>query len=326
MNHETKTFIQELEINSELQFTLFLLIYYLASPFNQSYLGLTNMKRIKSLAHELMENREELEKSKLIHPRIQKFYHYCDTYKNTPFIQTKNSSMPFRENLLYDENFDSTNDSKKISQELIRGFDDTIPELKPKRVGERDSAFLLVIDPQQAFFGENINEKDMQLYNREIVIESIVTLIKLFRANNLHTNITSHLCKSSKPGGFLSLEDSGRNLHPVIVELLNDPINSGMVNEIPKSNFSAWREPMIQRALELFYPKYVVLAGGSTETCILQTANDLSNCDFEVLTVADCVASYTLSMNLQILKLLNSQYNHRLVSLDQIRKSLLSNS
>jgi nicotinamidase-related amidase len=134
----------------------------------------------------------------------------------------------------------------------------------------------------------------MRLYNREIVIPNIVSLIKLFKANNLHTNITSHLCKSSKPGGFLSLEDSGRNLHPVILELLNDPINSGMINEIPKTNYSAWRETIIQRALELFYPKYVAPAGGSTETCILQTANDLSNYGFEVLTVADsCSIIYT---------------------------------
>jgi hypothetical protein len=89
MSHETKTFTQELEIDPELQFALFLLIYYLSSPFNQSYLGLKNMKKIRSLAKQLIQDREEIKNSKLMHPRIQKFYHYCDTYKNTPFLQTK---------------------------------------------------------------------------------------------------------------------------------------------------------------------------------------------------------------------------------------------
>jgi hypothetical protein len=36
--------------------------------------------------------------------------------------------MQFQENLLYDENFDYTNDANRIIQELISGFDTIIPE------------------------------------------------------------------------------------------------------------------------------------------------------------------------------------------------------
>jgi nicotinamidase-related amidase len=235
--------------------------------------------------------------------------------------------MPIVEKILNNPDFDHNQSAKELCKELIQTFDQIIPELCPKIPGERDSVFHICIDPQIAFFGEHINKTDLRLQNREPAIQNIAKLIKLLRANDLKTNITQHLCSKSAPGGLLSLEDTGRDPHPKIIEILQDSTNSGMVNIGPKTEYSAWREDWIRQMLYIIQPRYVVLSGGSTEVCVLETAIDIARSGFDVLTVADCVASTSPAMNLQILKLLNSrQYNQQVISLDQIQRSLLSNS
>jgi hypothetical protein len=75
---------------------LFLLVYYLSSPFNQEYLGITKMNSIYLLAQKLIDLRESKELLNSINNKqqrlIAKFYYYSDTYQNTYFINKLRSN------------------------------------------------------------------------------------------------------------------------------------------------------------------------------------------------------------------------------------------
>lgn len=66
---------------------------------------------------------------------------------------------------------------------------------------------------------------------------------------------------------------------------------------IPKTTFSAWREPHVQRALAGTGRKQIVLCGLETHICICQTAIDLAVHGFSVHVVADAVTSHTVELH-----------------------------
>jgi nicotinamidase-related amidase len=211
---------------------------------------------------------------------------------------------------IFNQDFNYQDEAKNDIGKLNQSFKAELSDLK--------NSLLLVLDVQESFFGEHINQIDLRLENRNIIKTNICKLIQEFRIAKLPIITTKHLCTKSGMGGFLSKEDNGRDLCEDIESLLEK-------KEIyDKTEYSAYQNEKIRNKLTMVNPENVFLAGGSTEICILQTANDLSNNGKKVFTVADCVASSSKAMNLQILNLLNMrQYNQQTVSLNQIQKSLI---
>ena len=59
----------------------------------------------------------------------------------------------------------------------------------------------------------------------------------------------------------------------------------------PKEHFSCWRDLPLQAAIQSLNRKQIILIGIETHICILQTALDLLNAQYEVFVVIDAVSS-----------------------------------
>lgn len=60
---------------------------------------------------------------------------------------------------------------------------------------------------------------------------------------------------------------------------------------IPKLSFSSWREPLFKEKLHGCNKKQLILIGIETHVCVLQTALDLIQEDYQVFVVSDAVGS-----------------------------------
>lgn len=68
------------------------------------------------------------------------------------------------------------------------------------------------------------------------------------------------------------------------------PLYAG-TKAIEKVSFSCWQEPDFQHALRGLNKNQVILIGMETHVCVLQTALDLIEADYEVFIVVDAVSS-----------------------------------
>lgn len=60
---------------------------------------------------------------------------------------------------------------------------------------------------------------------------------------------------------------------------------------LPKIHFSCWRDDHIRQQLQQLNKKQLVLCGIETHVCVLQTALDLCEANYEVFVVVDAVSS-----------------------------------
>lgn len=73
--------------------------------------------------------------------------------------------------------------------------------------------------------------------------------------------------------------------HPEILALTPN------TEEIPRTSFSAFREPFVLAKLNKFARKQILLCGYEAHICLYQTASDLINAGYEVYLIVDAVSS-----------------------------------
>ena len=66
---------------------------------------------------------------------------------------------------------------------------------------------------------------------------------------------------------------------------------TGTATVFDKLSFSCWEDKAIRAAIEARKPKNVILSGTEAHVCVLQTTIDLQAAGYQVIYVADCVAS-----------------------------------
>jgi isochorismate hydrolase len=132
---------------------------------------------------------------------------------------------------------------------------------------EREEAVLIIVDVQDLLM------KQMDQKVRENVIRNIRTLIAFARKMAIPILMTEQY-----PKGL------GKTVPDIKMEL-------GPIVPIEKVSFSCCRAETFNGQLNPLARKQAILTGIETHVCVLQTANDLIQGDYEVHVVADAICS-----------------------------------
>ncbi|MBN2064760.1 MAG: hydrolase [Sedimentisphaerales bacterium] len=128
-----------------------------------------------------------------------------------------------------------------------------------------DKALLLIVDVQDAFSKPVLN-MDRVVHNCKILAQTAAIL-------NLPTIVT---------------EQYPRGLGHTIAELA-ESLNNHVI--IEKTTFSCLGQPQVKESLTNSGRRQVIIAGVEAHVCVLQTALDLLQEQYEVFVIADAISS-----------------------------------